>query len=122
MLLCLVREEIDLAAQSLGQTQLGQQYHDMLTTSFRLLPMGPTAYIKELVTVSSEEKRYGSPHRRPPPSHTPPPLGVTLHSTLTPHISLQIVSCAWDGALCYGSAGWWPGYREKWMGSRWTNI
>jgi len=55
--LCLVREEIDLAAQSLGQTQLGQQYHDMLTTSFRLLPMGPTAYIKELVTVSSEEKR-----------------------------------------------------------------
>ena len=58
MRLCLIREEIDLAAESLGQTSLGEEYHDMMSTSFRLLPMGPTAYVKEIIGVSNMDKRY----------------------------------------------------------------
>ncbi len=55
--LCLIREEIDEAAEELHQNNSKSEYFDMMTTSFRLLPMGNAAYIKEVLGVPSAEKR-----------------------------------------------------------------
>lgn len=55
--LCLIREEIDEAAEDLHQLNASSEYYDMMTTSFRLLPMGNAAYIKEVLGVPSAEKR-----------------------------------------------------------------
>ena len=56
--MCLVREEIDEAAAQLHQTHSGSEYYDMMTTSFRLLPLGNAAFIKEIIGVPIPEKRY----------------------------------------------------------------
>lgn len=55
--LCLIREEIDEAAQDLHQMHTGSDYYDMMSASFRLLPMGNAAYIKEILGIGSPEKR-----------------------------------------------------------------
>lgn len=55
--LCLVREDIDEAAKQLQEAEAVSLYHDMMTTSFRLLPMGNAAYIKEVLGVPNPDKR-----------------------------------------------------------------
>ena len=56
--LCIVREEIDLAAGELGLLEVDSDYHKLMTATWRLLPLGPAAFIKDLLAVSSPEKRW----------------------------------------------------------------
>lgn len=56
--LCLVREEIDAAAGELGLLEETSTYYDMMSTTWRLLPLGPAAFVKELLHVALPEKRY----------------------------------------------------------------
>lgn len=59
--MCIVREEVDEAASELGMLEIGSPYHSLMSASWRLLPMGPSAFIKELVPVSSPDKRSAWP-------------------------------------------------------------
>ena len=54
--LCLLREELGVAAADVDSAQ-GAEYAETRSTHQRLLPQGAAAFIKELMAVSSAEKR-----------------------------------------------------------------
>ena len=56
--LCLLREEIDAAATSLGLYEAGSEYCESLEVYRRLLPQGAAAFLNALLPVSRPEKRY----------------------------------------------------------------
>ena len=58
--LCIVREDVDDAAESLGLVSLGSEYMNLIETTWRLLPEGNAAFLSNLMQTGNADKRYES--------------------------------------------------------------
>ena len=56
--LCLIREELSVVASDEGSSTGTSDFEEAKMTHQRLIPQGTAAFVKEMLGVSSKEKRY----------------------------------------------------------------